>query len=517
MQIRVRTFKILIFVVMMCCLTGFSQPVSAVSTYDDYYHSTSTLKVQGGGCEKDITNTWMNHLGSYTNSFKNAVANNGVWGVSQLPKYSLAPNGEVDTQAVIVFWSTLSPTINWESWGYVGASSMTTAILKISACSPTVTIIADNYGTAYLSSDDGHVKNFFYNGPVNYPLGYDGESVVGSVSVPDEDGDNLDAVHELTQGTLDTNKDTDGDGINDYVESQWYPGRNSIFCGVSECAYPDPVKKDIYVEIDWMNDGTTSFKPTATQVGLVSDAFAAKDIHFHADTGQYGGGSLLSPYTAPLTMVKDPLVTDFFDFKDASFSADRKGIWRYMISGKNYARYPTSSGASFAGSDNIFVSNGLIRANQASFGYTDLDTAIAGTMLHEIGHSLCLSADVRYSYQDSACVFGGVDSGDSTTNSYPLYASSMNYYHQMGMVDYSTKPNLIGDHDDWSAVKTYMGDFTSWDYDTEISSGAGMLPSVARSKLSVAITTETAKELRKKGLLKPGKATWRHLQVKNEK
>ena len=351
-----------------------------------------------------------------------------------------------------------------------------------------------------------------YNFNNNLPLGYAGDAIRnGSV---DSDGDGLVLSQESAQGTSDDNKDSDGDGLSDYVESKWYPNKNSIFCGVSECAYPDPVKKDIYVEIDWMNDGTTSFKPTATQVGLVSDAFAAKDIHFHADTGQYGGGSLLSPYTAPLTMVKDPLVTDFFDFKDASFSADRKGIWRYMISGKNYASSPTSSGASFAGSGNIFVSNGFIRANQASFGYTDLDTAIAGTMLHEIGHSLCLSADVRYSYQDSVCVFGGVDSGDVNTNSYPLYTSSMNYYHQMGMVDYSTKPNLIGDHDDWSAVKTYMGDFTSWDYDTEISSGVGALPAMAQSKLSVAITTETAKELRKKGLLKSGKATWRHLQVK---
>lgn len=381
---------------------------------------------------------------------------------------------------------------------------------------------------AYLSTaGDGSVFSmtnadlFFYGGATldqNDPDDYEGPDLR---SYSDNDGDGLDSSQEFEQGTSDDEVDTDGDGLSDRTESVWNPDRSVTFCKQTSpyaCAYPNPIVQDVYVEIDWMDDGITSYKPSSTQLGMVSDAFANKGILFHADTGEYGGGNELSTYEAPLHMEKDG-TTDFFDYKSNDFDADHAGIWRYMISGYNFysSSDPTgsvlSSGGSYAGSDNMFVSNGLIADNQVSFGYSDTDTAIAGTMMHEIGHSLCLSGDLSYSNEDIECVYPGVDSGSVSTDAFTYYVSSMNFYDQMAMVDYSSGVNgFTYDHDDWSAVKNQMGVFTLWDYDTDHDYSSGVSLG-HRSMLKIGITTSMAKKLKAKGLLKTGKATWRHLKV----
>ena len=320
----------------------------------------------------------------------------------------------------------------------------------------------------------------------------------------------------------DPSVDKDGDGLEDKKESIWNTSRDSEFCDTStpkHCAYPDPTTPDVYVQIDWMNDGTTSFKPSDTQLGMVQDAFAEKGINFHADTGLYGGGHQISTYNSMFPFEKTS-ATDFFDYKDASLSADRIGIWRYMISGNTYSEDVTSSGVTFPGSDNMFLSYGLIKSDQTDFGYSDLDTAIAGTIIHELGHSLCLSKTQEYSYQDSECIYAGVDTGgmvgSALTNDYGQYESSMNYADQMSMVDYSSGANIglgsAADHDDWSAVNNHMSDFTQWDYDSQADYGdTGGLSLKLRQVRGININT--AKTLKAKGLLKTGKAMWRHLKV----
>lgn len=468
MRIRVRAFKISIFVVVACCFAGLGQPASAASIYDDYYHSTLSLKVREYGCEKDIATTWMNHLGSYTSSFKDAVKNGGTWGVSQLPFYV----ADGSSKAVIVYWYDGDTGIDWTSTGFVKASPASAAILYGTSCSNgQLSITSDYFSVAYISDRGGSVTNFFHHGPVSYPVGYEGESIVGSASVPDEDGDNLDAVHELAQGTLDTNKDTDGDGLSDYVESQWYPNRTSIFCGASECAYPDPLKKDVYVEVDWMDDGTNAYKPSSVQLSLAKNMFSAKNINLHIDTGQYGGGNKLAVYTQALKRVATTGQIDFWDYKDggdgltANFVTNRKNIWRYMIYGNDYDGSNGSSGWARVMGDDIFISGGVIE-NMTSLA--SKDRAIAGTIAHEIGHSLCLSNQKIYEEQPLECVYGGIDNGDSNSPHYNLsnYESVMNYRYQLtdmddlGVVNYSNGSHILHDHDDWGAVLAGMNGFS---------------------------------------------------------
>lgn len=299
----------------------------------------------------------------------------------------------------------------------------------------------------------------------NYPAGYSGLPMPDQST--DSDGDGLTVAQETAQGTIDTQIDTDGDGLDDYLESPWNSDRDDIFCGVLQCAYPDPTVKDIYVEIDWMKDSSNNlYKPSSTQLGLVEDMFDDKGINFHADTGQFGGGNELATYTQTLPYTVTPGQIDFWDYRDggdgitANFSSDRDLIWRYMIFGYNYAEATGSSGWAETMGDDLFISGGLI---ENMSGLASLDRAIAGTMAHEIGHGLCLSDEQFYVEQPTECAFSGID---NDTYKPQNYESVMNYRYQltddddMGVVDYSDGSNVSDDHDDWSAVTLGMGGFS---------------------------------------------------------
>lgn len=230
-----------------------------------------------------------------------------------------------------------------------------------------------------------------------------------------------------------------------------------------------------------MNDGTRSFKPNRAQIGMITDAFAAQNISFHADTGEYGGGNELPSYQSPLSFFSSPDLFDFSDYKTgdnthvANYNPKRQGIWRYIISGYNYLSDQSSSGISEVGGSNIFISYGLIKD---TFTYSDFDTAIAGTMMHEIGHSLCLSDTAKYTNQPSECIYGGVD---SNSPAYLLYNSSMSYLYQESMVNYSDDSNGPADHDDWNAVKLGISHFSG----LQASSGAPVKMPRSRTSLSV--------------------------------
>jgi hypothetical protein len=73
----------------------------------------------------------------------------------------------------------------------------------------------------------------------------------------DVDDDGLNQCQEARQGTDPTQRDTDGDGLTDLVESRWWGPRNATFCNgrlgaMANCGYPDPRRKDLYVEMDFM-------------------------------------------------------------------------------------------------------------------------------------------------------------------------------------------------------------------------------------------------------------------------
>lgn len=363
--------------------------------------------------------------------------------------------------------------------------------LDDSTCNMTFGTIGGT-SVAHISNDgEGSVFSMeniylhFYNGATfdqNLPYGYAGTSL-GTYT--DFDGDSLTSGQEFEQGTLDTTTDSDGDGINDMIESVWYLDRDDVFCKTSVsphvCTYPDPTKQDVYVEVDWMDDGTTTYKPSSIQLGLVVDMFDDHNINLHFDTGEYGGGNELSVYDSPLLNTATTGEIDYFDYKSggdgvgANFSADRNNVWHYMITGDTYTNEinpSASSGWATLMGSNIFIAIGVIRDNKF---LASEDRAIANTIAHEIGHNLCLSSNRVYNEQPAACAYAGIDnkSGlapiNNPDNYFNLedYQSVMNYRYQLtdkddlGVVNYSDGGNVVDDHDDWLAIRDGLGKFNA--------------------------------------------------------
>lgn len=330
--------------------------------------------------------------------------------------------------------------------------------------------------------------------PVSYPSGYAGQYIPGGAT-----------------------RDYDQDGLSDYVESAYFPDRNDVFCDTTVnpyvCAYPNPLEKDIYVEVDWMDDGTTEYKPTSTQLSMVESMFDDQDINIHFDTGQYGGGqeipiSLSNSQQEYLLRVPKSGVLDYYDYRDggnstatggssvsAHFSSDRNSIWRYMISGYKYSslddlqQVQTSQSTGWAQvlGVNTFISAGRLKDLEQSV--PNVNKSVAGTLAHEIGHMLCLSDSQVFEEQPSSCVYAGIDNNDVNSPYYDLqnYDSVMNYRYQLSHpdVEYSDGTHGSGDHNDWNGVTSGMGLFSS--NLTIVSSGASTVitPSTPSSERPV--------------------------------
>lgn len=457
-RIFANNFKTLISLLFMgATLLSPAATVSASSAYDNLVQPVSSLFVgNSASCQEDITNNWYNIIlddsviigGSpYDKStvryaIKEAVKSGVDWAIVQT---KVGNTGYVNVFAKYPGLSTSTTFDEYAGNQMVFMSNV--VMLQIAYLD-----LGAPYGCQYYVEFNGSIATreiifnqtsgtrqpYYVNTSVTYPSGYAG------------------VVFETNPASM----DTDGDGLNDYIESEQFEDYDDTFCATSVtpkvCASPDPLKKDIYVEVDWMENGTTSYKPTSTQLDLVKDAFEDKGINLHFDTGQYGGGNEL-PVISPLKFVPDVSDTDFFNLKNGdltyspNFAEERRGIWRYMITGNQYDDGDdyTTSGVAYPGDDDAFISLGQIVSDHPSTA----DVAVAGTIMHELGHNLCLSKSA-YSGQDASCLSSLIDT------SAPLdYNSVMNYNKQFSMVNYSDGVNVLDDHDDWSAILVGMDDF----------------------------------------------------------
>lgn len=492
-------------------ITFFSSTsVYAQSTFDDAYQTTASLELvdEYGGipsCRLDLSSTFtstMRNADYWTSpslyddvmaSYDQTVAEDGSQALSLM---RLDMGGDIYSQAVLVWSETSGTPLTWHYNSTTTAASVSVyaqysvGISMDPGCQPIVGVSANVNSTLSNNGDLNNgdslqIRNFVsYDWDANYPPNYDGQAVENGSST-DEDNDGLSLWREIQQGSLDSSSDTDGDGIDDMKESVWFANRDDIFCDTNAspyvCAYPDPSTKDVYVEVDWMNNTSTStvFKPSSTQLNLVTAMFANEGINLHFDTGEYGGGNELSNYDGALRRDSVNTIPDFADYKNggdgitANFDNGRLGVWRYMMYGNLYATPNGTSGSSGWSEvlgDDLFISGGVV-SNVS--GAADSDRAIANTIAHELGHGLCLSSERAYFEQDAQCVFEGIDnrSGLPPTNDpdtyYNLedYESVMNYRYQLtnqddiGSVSYSHGPNSSTDHDDWSAMKGHIGGF----------------------------------------------------------
>lgn len=124
----------------------------------------------------------------------------------------------------------------------------------------------------------------------------------GSAAVNDTDSDGLSDSQEKQIGTDPLKADTDGDGLKDgwevvgIVPAMAGPAGNFQPLSI---AGADPLRKDIFVEVDWMRDQTHTHEFRRAARDRVEDAFnrapvsnpsGEMGINIHIDTGQLGGG-----------------------------------------------------------------------------------------------------------------------------------------------------------------------------------------------------------------------------------
>lgn len=236
--------------------------------------------------------------------------------------------------------------------------------------------------------------------------------------------------------------DTDGDGLLDNWETDGLTvnvGGTPVFVDLPSMG-ADPQHKDIFVEIDYMEDGGHSHAPDPTAIQMVVDAFdnapvsnpdGTTGIHLHVD---YGPGAPLAWGAAStwgslsdgdvLTHVEDLGTsssgsydwTAFDAIKATNFSNARAAVFHYNIWAHDLAAaFGSTSGISRNGSGADFGSGAsdFIVSLGSWTGQTGTVNQQAGTFMHELGHNLGLR-----------------HGGEDHTQWKPNYLSVMNYAFQ---------------------------------------------------------------------------------------
>ena len=242
--------------------------------------------------------------------------------------------------------------------------------------------------------------------------------------------------------------DTDGDGLTDNWEVSGFDYDHDGNIDVDLPAMgADPLHKDIFVEIDWMEASefeTESHKPCINGLDSVIASFArapvknpdsSMGINLHIDYGQ--GGLFTGGNSVPHDSDLNPVWNKFDNLKQANFATARHRIFHYCIFAHKFDN-TNSSGVSrnpnnnfFGGASDFLVTLLGVKCDSALWVIRQ-----AGTFMHELGHNLGLA-------------HGGGDH----INLKPNYLSVMNYAFQFfglrykgwdGLLDYSrfTLPDL---------------------------------------------------------------------------
>ncbi|MFB6178530.1 MAG: hypothetical protein ABEI77_02260 [Halorientalis sp.] len=223
----------------------------------------------------------------------------------------------------------------------------------------------------------------------------------------DTDGDGIDDWLEVAKyGTSPTKADTDGDGYPDGVELASAP----------PIAGADPLQKDVYVEIDYMRGA----KPSGAALQQVTEAFA--DAPIRNPDGSTG---------IDLHLLIDDEIPRSARTTPQNLTRIRRHYFDNASAGYHYAVFVSE------------VSNpGFVRTGFEASSDTAREMAIEyhpgrypGTFMHELGHSLGIdSAD-----------YEGVDSHAVSASTYP---SVMNYNYDDAHLHFSHG----GQFDDWAHI-----------------------------------------------------------------
>lgn len=230
--------------------------------------------------------------------------------------------------------------------------------------------------------------------------------------------------------------------------------------------FPRQEQRPIYVEIDWMEDGTHSHRPSQAVIDRIVRTFAAAGYAIHIEV------SNAIPHVTPLEITGTVSGSDSVQSLMAQYfnhAADSR--YHYSIWGHNY-----SFNGSFTSSSGVADLPGRVHlVTLGSFaGQTGTFSNQVGTFIHEFGHNL----SQRH---------GGGDNG----NYKPNYLSVMNYFYQLsgigpsmmvygfastasGFDDFSYSHGLLPSLDEASLDETFglgLGHAVDWNCNGILESG----------------------------------------------
>lgn len=221
--------------------------------------------------------------------------------------------------------------------------------------------------------------------------------------------------------------DADGDGIPDSAEVPGgsFAGMNLYAMGVR------PGKRDILIQVDYMDSTDPGLTPRKEAMDNVKAAFAANGVNMVIDVGDlfgafdtqynWGGGKRVTytrcvsirPFTDPKA---PPCSGDLYQYKQRSMDLRRVSIFHYALFGSSQEPDggPGSSGlAELPGNDFLITLGGAGLQTDTPANTNSLINIQAGTFMHELGHNLNLQ-----------------HGGNEDVNNKPNYFSVMNYLYQ---------------------------------------------------------------------------------------
>ena len=228
-----------------------------------------------------------------------------------------------------------------------------------------------------------------------------------------------------------TATDKNGDGIPGGVKT---PG--ATFGGLDLYAMGGRTgKKDIFIEIDYMDSTDPGVIPRKESLQMVVDAFAKHDIAVHFDAGtlfsptfnpalfNLGQGDSKVPYEKCVAMNQKTCASNtssrksIYDWKQEFMDPRRRPIFHYLLMGNsrfdNEPAVGSSGYAEIEGNDMIVTMGKWGFTTATPLGLQILINQQAAAIMHELGHNLGLR-----------------HGGDENLNYKPNYTSVMNYLYQ---------------------------------------------------------------------------------------
>jgi hypothetical protein len=296
-----------------------------------------------------------------------------------------------------------------------------------------------------------------------------------SITQYDPDGDGIptwmeDQVYGTNPTENDSGSDIDDDGVP--IEWEWKWGYDPFVADPHNVIDPDndsitnieeylvsslgsdPFRKDIFLEIDWMEEspeGEQSVFPVLS-IELLRNPFNRRNYVFHVDAGSLGGGEII-PFNDSINQNELLTIYEKYFLHDGTASWKRGifhyGIYVYDCSPKGYGFSGDVSPywGYHPGTNGFMIASSRMERNARLFDQT-LEYYYGAATMHEMGHNF----GFRHGDPPGVDVQMGKFPWQPLYYVYGNYQSIMNYRYTYKIFDYSDGSHGFLDNDDWGTL-----------------------------------------------------------------